>query len=126
LKNIARISIFFLAFFILFNTVSYSEWSFLGDQNKLKGYVITEAGDVSLYKPRTFSKDLDEQSIYYFNSGNEISFCFKKDSNSKVEIDNDAALLLINMDKQLKLAFFKTLVDKIDVYVIDFTKTECR
>lgn len=126
MKIITGIVIFFLASFIIFNHVSHSEWSFLGDHNKLKGYVITAAGDVSLYKPRTFSKDLDEQSIYYFNSGNEISFCFKKGSNSKLEIDNDAALLLIDINKQLKLAFFKTLVDKIDVYVIDFNKTECR
>lgn len=126
MKNLAGIIIFLAVIFTFFNTVSYAEWSFLGDQNKLKGFIITEAGDVTLYKPQTFSKNVDEQSIYYFNSGNEISFCFKKAGKSKLDIDNDAALLLIDVNKHLKLAFFKTLVDKIDVYVIDFTKTECR
>jgi RecG-like helicase len=122
LKIILSIFIFSITLSLPF---SYAEWSFLGDHNKLKGFVITEAGDVALYKPRTFSKNFDEQSIYYFNSGNEISFCFKVDNNSKLEIDNEAVLLLIDINKNLKLAFFKTLVDKIDVYMIDFTKTHC-
>ena len=117
--------VFLIFTIVLLQTKTYAEWSFLGDHNKLKGYIITHTGDVTPYKPRTFSNEPYDDIVYYFNTGNEISFCFKLISGNKLEIENEAALLLIDTNKNLKLAFFKTLVDKIDVFMMDFSNIDC-
>ncbi len=120
-KSIAIFSFFTI---LLLNSVSFADWSILGDQSQLKGYVITEVGIISEYKPLTFSNKSEDEKIYQFDTTSELDFCFKITKNG-TNIENEASLLLIDSKKQLKLAIFKTLIDKIDIYIIDFMQTSC-
>lgn len=114
LKAGAMSSVFFAA-----TTANADGWALFSEQAQMKGYVIAEVGEVSEVEPPFNTKWEDD--VYQMN-GRCFSF---SGYNGYWGYGSKAALLLVNAQKNIKLALIESSIGSIKTELKSVTMLEC-
>ncbi|HWM95085.1 MAG TPA: hypothetical protein VN493_30295 [Thermoanaerobaculia bacterium] len=125
-NNVTRVVLPVLLLGLLLSaSAAQGDWAFGSDHEEMKGFVIAAVGKISAeskYDPRTFER----LQWYEFRESYSRKFCFKfKSFYGSSGLDDQAALLLVDESKDVRLAIIESSVGNIKVQVEEMEPVQC-
>lgn len=125
--NVKKVMLSSLLLMLFLNAIPVrGDWAAFGSEHGLmKGFVIAAVGKISAeskYDPKTFER----LQWYEFRESYSTKFCFKlKSFYGSSDLGDQAALLLVNESKEVRLAIIESSIGNIKVQVEEMEPVQC-